>query len=60
MISGGKRSYLIRFIFADFTKNRLQILLLILKKNALKRINYYSSWNHQKKYGFSIISGEIR
>ena len=39
-------------------RDRLQILHLILA-NLNELTNYYSPWNHQKTYGFVVISGGV-
>ena len=38
--------------------DRLQISLLMLSE-FMRLINFYSPWNHQKTYGFLMISGGI-
>ena len=47
----------VKSLYGGLFVNCLQISLLILSE--LKRINFYSSWKHQKNIGFFIILGGI-
>ena len=50
-----KFSVLTEINLCNLVKERLQISHLILGE----LINFYSPWNHQKTYGFLMISGKI-